>query len=291
MKLGRRIESWLAAGAAGLLCVCLAWLIAAGPAPAAKDPAVGRIFGVEGKVEVLNPPAKKKAPAAKGMALVVHDEVHTGADSGAKLVLKDDSLLRVGPETVCKLDKFALNPDKGEREAKIGLPQGTLKVLVNDLFEYRQRMFEIETPTAVAGVRGTRLVIVVESDESTVVLSLDNPLEVINKLLPNQPVYMQGVKITRISGDNPLHLVENAIQHPIELQCAADGSRGCSQGLGQFPLLTFSPKKTAVLYGDRHLTRQGSQQRQLVTERSRAQTVQDQHAQHVIVQDQWQPGE
>ncbi|MFQ5895935.1 MAG: FecR domain-containing protein, partial [Nitrospinota bacterium] len=92
---------------------------------------------------------------------------------GALLELEFDdlSVLTIGEETVLEINEMVYNPETQERSVVMKLTLGGLRVLASKV-EGKSR-FQVVTPTAVIGVRGTDFIIVVDGQGRTRVIVLD----------------------------------------------------------------------------------------------------------------------
>jgi len=129
---------------AALLC-----LLAPAVAFAGEAGVVVRVNGVPtvqrgGKTELLK----------RGTAVSTGDVIETDANSKAKIVFNDDSVLAIGPKSRINVSDFALNATG--RTVRLHVLAGRFKVAIAK-FLGGNTDYEIRTPTAVAGVRGTVL--------------------------------------------------------------------------------------------------------------------------------------
>lgn len=121
--------------------------------PAAAAAAVAKPTRLSGTVEFRRAADSAFAALALETQLFKGDEVRTGQKSSAELTLVDDSRLTLG-----EASSLVLREVRGKGPADrtlLDLDEGQLGLSVEKLGE-RQR-FEISTPVAVCGVRGTRL--------------------------------------------------------------------------------------------------------------------------------------
>ena len=99
---------------------------------------------------------------------VFRDEVvRTGIASDAKLVFRDDTNLAIGPTSTVTLDRFVYAGDTSLRQAVVDLAKGAFRFTTGTS---RKDAYEIRTPVATVGVRGTILDFLVETGRTTVVL-------------------------------------------------------------------------------------------------------------------------
>jgi hypothetical protein len=112
---------------------------------------VGRFASAQGSVVVERGGVELRARA--GVELSMGDEVRTGATGRAKLLLEDGTVLNLGDDSRLKLTKYILDPTNG-RDGLFELVRGTVRAWVTKLRNPKSK-FDVQTPTAVAGVRGT----------------------------------------------------------------------------------------------------------------------------------------
>jgi hypothetical protein len=89
--------------------------------------------------------------------------VRTNADSSAKIVLKDSTNLNVGPSSSVTLDNFVFKGDSDYKQAAIGLAKGAFRFTSGGS---DKRAYDIKTPAATIGVRGTDFAAVVGADST-----------------------------------------------------------------------------------------------------------------------------
>lgn len=116
--------------------------------PAFAQPArpLAVVLTVRGDAQV-KPSGKPWQGAQAGIALAPGDQVKTGADGEAELRFDEQlfNVIRVEPQTKLYLQKAM--------PIRLYVPQGNVSLLIDDWDD--QSRFEVRTPTAVTGVRGT----------------------------------------------------------------------------------------------------------------------------------------
>lgn len=99
---------------------------------------------------------------------VVRDEVvRTGTASSAKLVFTDDTNLAVGPASTVRLDKFVFADAVAYSQAGMELAKGAFRFTTG---HSDKKAYDIKTPVATIGVRGTILDVLSQGSKTTVVL-------------------------------------------------------------------------------------------------------------------------
>jgi hypothetical protein len=126
-------------------------------------------------VQVDGAPALERAGATQllqpGRALERGDVIVTGDQSKVRIVLADDSVLAVGPKSRLIIESLALD---GERAGRLQALAGSFKIAIAKWLS-GPTDYEIRTPTAVVGVRGTVLWGDIQLDA---VCALDGKVEV-----------------------------------------------------------------------------------------------------------------
>ena len=117
-------------------------------------PGRGRIEDITGKVEIKRTGRTLFTSAVKGMPVNPGDEMRTGKQSKVVITLEKSAINSLGANSRLTLKNFETNPETSLVQIRIGLPKGQLWSEVGRL-KTKDSKFEVETPTAVTGVRGT----------------------------------------------------------------------------------------------------------------------------------------
>ena len=129
---------------------------------AAEGP-IGVTAVVRNTVSQLEPQVTR---IAKGDEVVRNEVVRTAADSDARFVFRDDTNLSLGPGSTLKLDRTVFDDPKAG-DIAIKLTQGAFRFVTGNS---NKEAYEISTPVATMGVRGTTLDVLVERRRNKVVL-------------------------------------------------------------------------------------------------------------------------
>ena len=90
---------------------------------------------------------------------IYHNEViSTGADSATELVFIDETKLSLGPNSSLVLDRFVYDPDPDKASFVMTATAGVFRFVSGKL---PKKSYEIHTPTATIGIRGTVFTLVV----------------------------------------------------------------------------------------------------------------------------------
>lgn len=110
---------------------------------------VARLAAVSGEVR------SEGIALQPGAALPAGTQLDTGAQGFATIELADGSRLQLAPSSRLRLERMARQRGSGTPDQRLRLQQGRVESQVTPLPQGRGR-FWISTPSAVAGVRGTR---------------------------------------------------------------------------------------------------------------------------------------
>ena len=155
---------------------------------------VGKFNEVRGDVSLLR--AKVTDTPKVGDAVQTKDVVATGDKARAKLLLTDDTLLSVGQKSNLEVTEYLL--DKNRRSSVVLLKAGAMHTKVEKFLDPGSK-FEVHTPTAVAGARGTEWLTVISENPGTTFYALQNAITVFNPELPTQVVTVGAGQFTTVA--------------------------------------------------------------------------------------------
>ena len=134
----------------GLWVVVLGLALAAGlPARAAEQ--VGAVAALEGRADALRQGGDWTALAA-GDPVMLGDRLRTAAAAKLKILFRDESVLTLAASSEMTVDEQVAG---AAPKSSFSLLVGTVRAVVTDAYGASGSHFEVETPTAIAGVRGT----------------------------------------------------------------------------------------------------------------------------------------
>jgi hypothetical protein len=132
-------------GSGDTLRIPLAWL--------QRQPDPARVRSVTGQVQLISGNDGSKRPLSGDMLVRVGDEIlsHSGT---ATVELADGSVVRISPNSRLAFNRLTQYGKSGMVDTRLRLDRGEIETRVKPVIEGGSR-FEIETPSAVAAVRGT----------------------------------------------------------------------------------------------------------------------------------------
>jgi hypothetical protein len=142
---------------------------------------VGSFTLVKPKVSLIR--AGRELMPGAGHSVAIRDLITTGEEARARILFKDDSILTLAQNTSLEIKEYLIEKDK--RNSIISLQAGKLRTEVTK-FLTPESKFEVHTPTAIAGARGSDWLSVVESNPGTTIYCLQGSISVVNPEFPTQ---------------------------------------------------------------------------------------------------------
>src|SRR5438309_4766756 len=152
--------------------------------------AIGFYLTVIGKPTVVHVGQPAAMPVKLRESVYFKDVIETQADSRAKALFDDDSILTVGENSRVEVSEYIYDPANNQRSSVLRMIQGKARALVGKLFAGLGSKFEVHTPTAVAAARGTYFVVWIEEKASRKMG--------LNKIGTVRPVSVQGPEVAEL---------------------------------------------------------------------------------------------
>jgi len=179
------------------------------PGTSLAQDASGVFMIVKGDIKVASKANPAGEPAKVGRKVFEGDAIMSGSDSRAKIVMKDKNVLNVLPDSKIVIEKYQSDANgKGDKNVELKVEFGKVRASVEQKYDGEKSKFNIKTPSAVAGVRGTDFIAgynqgtkesSVVTFAGTVAVGLPGPN---GEIL--QPVYVQkGESTTASQGERP----------------------------------------------------------------------------------------
>lgn len=115
---------------------------------------IGRIVKLRGTVEAMNKTSGESAVLKDGDSIFEGDLLISEKGSFAKILMKDDTIFQLGPNTEMIFEKFEFKT-KAERTATYNLVKGQLRSLFT--VKSKDKSLTIKTPNTAMGIRGTEI--------------------------------------------------------------------------------------------------------------------------------------
>jgi len=155
---------------------------------------VGKVIDAVGGVSVRRVEEPNAEKLDNGSYVYVGDTIMTSRSGRVKFLMKDESVLTLGRSATLVVRSYDVNNSTDERNTTLYLVTGKLRALVNKIFGSRDSNFKVQTPTAVAEVRGTHFIVVSNLNDETVIYCLSGSVISSNrdKKIQDKVVLKQG---------------------------------------------------------------------------------------------------
>ena len=144
-------------------------------AACAATPDVGKTIAVKNEVVLETPDSKQ--PLAKGEVVHQDEIIVTGDDASAEVELLDRTKLAAGANARIVLDKFIFDASASPGSISVNVSKGAFRFITGIA---PKTSYEIKTPTASLGVRGTVFDVFVAENGETAVLLHEGGVDVCN---------------------------------------------------------------------------------------------------------------
>lgn len=114
----------------------------------------GMVNVVKGQV-TIETPGKPTRAAKIGMKILAGDTIVTGKDSRAKIIMSDKNVFNFSPDSKIQLSTYINDPSRKVKKVEVTVIAGKVRASVEQKYDESNNTFQVKTPTAVAGVRGT----------------------------------------------------------------------------------------------------------------------------------------
>lgn len=118
---------------------------------------VGTFKQVQGETWIGTGPDRRTP--APGDSVRQADRVSTGRTGAASLVLRDGTVLTVGPDSLVDIRRFQYDSTTQQGNFLLDLLQGSVRLVTGLLAKVNPDLFKVHTPTSVVGVRGTDFIV------------------------------------------------------------------------------------------------------------------------------------
>lgn len=128
------------------------------PAPIAVVPPtldrIGVVAAAGGKVE-LTTPGQVGRVAQSGQAIFMGDEVKTDLQGRLQILLLDETVFTIGPNSTIIIDRFVYDPKSHKGEIKASITKGVFRYVSGKIAAKNPDSVKVKLPTATLGFRGT----------------------------------------------------------------------------------------------------------------------------------------
>ena len=144
----------------GLLVLTGLALLATAPLAGAEGTVVGSVRQVKGEAFLVR--QGKNIPAEPKQQIMLNDVLRTGSGGALGVILRDDTVLSLGPDSEFSIDQFAFAPVDDDLSLVGKMTRGTATFLTGKIGQMRPQAVKVKTPNGTIGVRGTQFLVEVD---------------------------------------------------------------------------------------------------------------------------------
>jgi hypothetical protein len=145
----------------GLLVAVLLLAFPAAAWSSSSDPkdTIGVVRNYTGTASVLR--GGQTFAAVSGTKLLAGDTLSTGYDGSMGIILRDDSILSLGPGSTLVIRDFVFSPREGKLGLLARISSGTMAYISGLIGKMAPQSVRFDTPVATIGIRGTYFAVIV----------------------------------------------------------------------------------------------------------------------------------
>jgi hypothetical protein len=118
----------------------------------------GYLKSIHGTVRIVRPSGDARI-ARTGDSLAASDRVETDADSGASVVMRDGTMMVVGPMSQLDLLQFSFDTTTHDGNVFVKLLRGSMRMVTGLIGKKNPEAIRVDTQTATIGIRGTDFIV------------------------------------------------------------------------------------------------------------------------------------
>jgi hypothetical protein len=123
----------------------------------AESIVIGSVRQVKGDALLVR--KGQSIPARPRQQIMLNDILRTGPDGALGVILRDDTVLSLGPNSEFSLDEFAFAPVEDDLSFVGKMTRGTATFLTGKIGQMRPEAVKVKTPNGTIGVRGTQFLV------------------------------------------------------------------------------------------------------------------------------------
>ena len=124
------------------------------PAAAPAFEKIGIVAAAQGTIE-LKTPGQVGRIAKSGQPIFMGDEVKTSAEGHLQILLLDETVFTIGPNSLIVIDQFVYDPKSHAGEIRASIVKGVFRYVSGKIAAKNSDSVKMKLPTATIGFRGT----------------------------------------------------------------------------------------------------------------------------------------
>lgn len=123
--------------------------------PALATEQAGVSAAVTGQVALSRPQVVTARPVVSGEPILLQDTIRSGVRSGAQILLLDQTVFTIGPESELVVDEFVYDPNTNTGKVSAKLAQGVFRFVSGTIAKKHPEDVTLALPSGTLGIRGT----------------------------------------------------------------------------------------------------------------------------------------
>ena len=153
------------------MAVLLAMVVSCPAFASGNQPQVGVLAASTGIVQLRGHDAESAQIIVPGAPIYLYDEVITGDDTRAQILMRDETTFSVGANTSLIIDEFIFDPsDHVSGLIKANVTKGVFRFISGRIAKANPVNMKVKAGNAVIAVRGTEVIGTITAEASTIVL-------------------------------------------------------------------------------------------------------------------------
>ena len=126
---------------------------------------IGNIGALKGTATVVR--SSSTLDVKNGMALKVKDKIITTSRSLVQVILKDNTVVTIGPNSIFVFDAYKFG-GKNDSEVKMHIDRGFFRSVTGKIGKLAPERFKVKTASATIGIRGTDFSALIAEGKETI---------------------------------------------------------------------------------------------------------------------------
>ncbi len=130
---------------------------------------IGVVAAVQGDVKIARPGEVGRV-VESGESIYLGDEISTDGEGQLQILLKDETVFTIGPNSSIVIDEFVYDPSTQDGVVEATVVKGVFRFITGKIAKKDPKKMKVNLPVGTIGVRGTIVAGKVDGPRSTVVL-------------------------------------------------------------------------------------------------------------------------
>ena len=139
-------------------------------------PRAGVAAAVRGQV-MLERPGSVGLAVETGAPIFIGDEIKTSGNSGLQILLLDETVFTLGPNSAMKIDEFVFDPSTTESKLDAELVRGAFRFISGRIAKQDPDKMKVKLPSGTIGIRGTMVDVQIDPTQGRALVLLAGPGE------------------------------------------------------------------------------------------------------------------